>query len=161
MPGSPARSGEAAERPEERALVDRIEAESERLDRIFRDRIVPAVLRGDASRRPGGARPRPARRDPDPGPHPGARRRFEAADPGGAARTPSGSSGDTLLVLVALLAAAPLVAVAVSVAIAPLHRGAGRAAPGRGGPHRGGDLDARIEVSGAPELEALAAAGTR
>src|SRR5512133_3882615 len=38
---------QAAERPEERALVDSIEQESRRLDAIFRERIVPAVLRGE------------------------------------------------------------------------------------------------------------------
>src|SRR5512143_1143319 len=38
---------QAAEAPEERALVDSIDQESQRLDRIFRERIVPAVLRGD------------------------------------------------------------------------------------------------------------------
>src|SRR5512138_3210010 len=38
---------QAAEDPEELALVGSIEEESVRLDRIFRDRIVPAVLRGE------------------------------------------------------------------------------------------------------------------
>src|SRR5512140_1537664 len=37
---------QAAEAPEAQALVDQIEAESLRLDGIFRERIVPAVLRG-------------------------------------------------------------------------------------------------------------------
>ncbi len=38
---------QAAESPEERALVDSIDDQSQRLDRIFRESIVPAVLRGD------------------------------------------------------------------------------------------------------------------
>ena len=38
---------QAAEDPEELALVGSIEEESVRLDRIFRDEIVPAVLRGE------------------------------------------------------------------------------------------------------------------
>jgi len=62
----------------------------------------------------------------------------------------------TLAVLVGALVAAPIVAVAVSVAVsrsiadpvARLEAGAARIAAG--------DLDARIEVRGAPELEALA-----
>ena len=38
---------QAAEGPEERALVESIDEESRRLDTVFRERIVPAVLRGD------------------------------------------------------------------------------------------------------------------
>ena len=41
---------QAADDPEERALVDEIEAESVRLDGIFRERIVPAVLARRARR---------------------------------------------------------------------------------------------------------------
>jgi signal transduction histidine kinase len=146
---------QAVERPEERALVESIEEESQRLDGIFRQQIVPAVLRG-------------GREDVQ---HEHARAqlvvtriqdltqalvtRFEAsiravrADVEDAERR-------TRRFLVALLVAAPLVAVGVSVAIgrsiaapvARLEAGAGRIAAG--------DLDARIDVRGAPELEALA-----
>ncbi|HEX9308386.1 MAG TPA: ATP-binding protein [Anaeromyxobacter sp.] len=146
---------QAAERPEERALVDSIEQESQRLDRIFRDRIVPAVLRGE--------------REDVQVEHGRAQlvvtriqdltqalvERFEAS-----IRAMRADVEDverrTRRILVALLVAAPLVAVAVSLVIgrsiagpvARLEAGAARIAAG--------DLEARIEVRGAPELEALA-----
>lgn len=146
---------EATDRPEERALVDRIEAESGRLDRIFRDAIVPAVVRGE----------RAAVQEE----HARAQlvvtriqdltqelvQRFEGqieAARAGAERV----ERTTLLVLVVILAAAPLLAAGVSLAIArsitvpvaQLQAGAARIAEG--------DLDARIEVRGAPELVTLA-----
>ncbi len=146
---------QAAERPEERALVDSIEQESQRLDRIFRDRIVPAVLRGE--------------RESVQEEHGRAQlvvtriqdltrelvERFEVS-----IRAVRADVEDverrTRLMHLALLLAAPLVAVAMSVAIArsiaapvaKLEQGAARIAAG--------DLETRIEVRGAPELEALA-----
>ncbi|ACG71554.1 integral membrane sensor signal transduction histidine kinase [Anaeromyxobacter sp. K] len=146
---------QAADRPEERSLVDRIEAESGRLDRIFRDSIVPAVLRGE--------------RQSVQEEHGRAQlvvthiqdltqelvSRFEAQ----IAQARAGADQAerrTLAVLVAILVAAPLVATAVSLAIgrsiavpvAQLQAGAARIAEG--------DLDTRIEVRGAPELVSLA-----
>ncbi len=146
---------QSAEFPEERVLVDSIEEESVRLDGIFRDRIVPAVLRGErgdvqaehdraqlvvtriqdltqALVERFGLRIREVR--------------IEVAD----------IERRTRMILVALLATAPVVAVAVSLLlarsvaapVARLEAGAARIAEG--------DLDARIEVRGAPELEALA-----
>jgi signal transduction histidine kinase len=146
---------QSVERPEERALVDSIEEESQRLDGIFRERIVPAVLRG-------------GREDVQ---HEHARAqlvvtriqdltqalvtRFEASIRAVRAELEE-TERRTRRFLVALLVAAPLVAVLVSAAVgraiaapvARLEAGAGRIAAG--------DLDARIEVRGAPELEALA-----
>jgi two-component system, NtrC family, sensor kinase len=147
---------QAAENPDERALVDRIEAESVRLDAIFRERIVPAVLRGERAN---------VKAEHDRAQLVVTRIQdltqelvtsFEAsirafrADAERVERT-------TLATLVGLLVAAPIVAVAVSVAVgrsiaapvARLEAGAARIAAG--------DLDAPIEVHGAPELEALAA----
>ena len=147
---------QAAERPEERALVDSIDQESERLDRIFRERIVPAVLRGE--------------REDVQVEHGRAQLvvtriqdltqalvvRFEASIRAARADV-EGVERRTRRFLLALLVAAPAVAVAVSVLIgrsiarpvARLEAGAARIAEG--------DLEARIEVRGAPELEALAA----
>jgi signal transduction histidine kinase len=147
---------QAAEGPEERALVDAIEEESVRLDGIFRERIVPAVLRGE--------------HESVQEEHHRAQlvvtriqdltqalvARFETAIRAVRAEV-EGVERRTRRFLVALLVAAPLVAVAVSVVIgrsvaapvARLEQGAARIAAG--------DLDARIEVTGAPELVALAA----
>jgi signal transduction histidine kinase len=145
----------AAHGPEERALVDAIEAESVRLDGIFREQIVPAVLRGEE----GSVQEE----------HHHAQlvvtriqdltqdlvERFEAS-----IRAVRAEAEDverrTRTILLALLVAAPIVAVVVSVLVgrsvaapvARLEQGAARIAAG--------DLDARIEVRGAPELEALA-----
>jgi two-component system NtrC family sensor kinase len=146
---------QAAERPEERALVDSIEQESLRLDGIFRERIVPAVLRGE--------------REDVQAEHARAQlvvtriqdltqalvSRFEAQIRTVRARSEA-LERRARLVHLALLVAAPLLALAVSVAIsrsiavpvARLEEGAARIASG--------DLDARIEVRGAPELESLA-----
>jgi two-component system NtrC family sensor kinase len=146
---------QAAESPEERTLVEQIEAESARLDRIFRERIVPAVLRGE--------------RENVKAEHGRAQllvtriqdltealvTRFETS-----IRAVRGDVEQverrTRRILVALLVAAPLVALAVSrlvgrsiaVPVARLEQGAARIGAG--------DLDTRIEVSGAPELVALA-----
>jgi len=146
---------QAAERPDERALVDSIDQESQRLDRIFRERIVPAVLRGDAA----------VVRDEHDRAQLVVTRiqdltqqlvgRFEASIRAVRADLEEVESR-TRRSLVGLLVAAPLVAVAVSVFIgrsiaapvARLEAGAARIAAG--------DLDARIEVRGAPELEELA-----
>jgi signal transduction histidine kinase len=146
---------QAAEGPEERALVDSIEQESQRLDAIFRDRIVPAVLRGE--------------RESVQEEHARAQLvvtriqdltqalvvRFESSIRAVRAELEA-VERRTRRFLVGLLVAAPLVALAVSVVIsrsiarpvARLEAGAARIAAG--------DLDARIEVRGAPELEALA-----
>jgi len=146
---------QAAERPEERALVGSIEQESERLDRIFLERIVPAVLRGD--------------REDVQVEHGRAQlvvtriqdltqalvERFEASIRGVRADLEA-VERRTRRILVALLVSAPLVAIAVSLLIgrsiaapvARLQAGAARIAAG--------DLETRIEVRGAPELEALA-----
>jgi len=146
---------QAADRPEERALVDSIDEESVRLDGIFRDRIVPAVLRG-------------AQGDVQEEHHlaqlvvtriqdltQALVDRFELRIRD-VRREVADLEGRTRMILVALLVAAPLVATAVSVLIgrsiaapvARLEQGAARIAAG--------DLDTRIEVRGAPELEALA-----
>ncbi len=145
----------SADRPEERALVDRIEAESERLDVIFRTSIVPAVERGQRAE----VQEEHARaqlvvtriQDLTQELVQDFERRIEAARAEAAQveRT-------TRLVLAALLAAAPLLAAGVSLAIArsitvpveQLQAGAARIAEG--------DLEARIEVRGAPELVSLA-----
>jgi signal transduction histidine kinase len=146
---------QAATDPEGRRLVDAIEAESVRLDGIFRARIVPAVLGGE--------------RESVQVEHDRAQlvvsriqdltrelvERFERAIRD-FRREAERVQQRTLLILVALLVAAPVVAVLVSLAIgrsvtapvAQLQAGAARIAEG--------DLDARIEVRGAPELEALA-----
>jgi two-component system NtrC family sensor kinase len=147
---------QAAERPEERALVDHIEEESGRLDAIFRERIVPAVLGGrrESVREEHGRAQLVVTRIQDftqalVG-------RFEASIR--TARAEAEAIEERVrLVHLALAVAAPLVAIAVSVAIgrsiavpvARLEEGAARIAAG--------DLDARLEVRGAPELESLAA----
>ncbi len=146
---------QAAQGPEERALVEAIEEESVRLDGMFRQRIVPAVLRGE---------PESVRQE-----HQRAQlvvtriqeltqalvTRFEGrirkvrADVEQIERR-------TRRYLLALLVAAPLVAIVVSILVGRsvavpvrrLEQGAERIASG--------DLDARIEVRGAPELVALA-----
>jgi signal transduction histidine kinase len=146
---------QAAESPLERALVDHIEAESVRLDGIFRERIVPAVLRREQE----GVKVEHGRAQlvvtriqeltQD------LVQRFEASIRDVRAETER-VERRTRNGLIALLVAAPLVALAVSVLVgrsvaapvARLEEGAARIAEG--------DLDARIEVSGAPELEALA-----
>jgi signal transduction histidine kinase len=146
---------QAAERPEERALVDSIEQESQRLDAIFRDRIVPAVLRGEREhvQEEHGRAQLVVTRIQDL--TQALVSRFEASIRAARADV-AGAERRTLRILVALLVAAPLVAIAVSVVIARsiaapvarLEAGASRIAAG--------DLDARIEVRGAPELESLA-----
>jgi signal transduction histidine kinase len=146
---------QAAQGLEERALVEAIEEESVRMDGIFRHRIVPAVLRGE----PEGVRQEHHRaqlvvtRIQDLTQALVAR--FE-----GAIRSVRADAEQverrTRRYLLALLVAAPLVAVVVSVLVgrsvaapvARLEQGAARIAAG--------DLDARIEVRGAPELVALA-----
>ncbi len=146
---------QAAEDPEELGLVGSIEEESVRLDGIFRDRIVPAVLRGE--------------RESVRAEHGRAQlvvtriqeltealvQRFEAS-----IRAVRGDLEEverrTRAMLIVLLVSAPIIAIAVSVLVgrsiaapvATLEQGAARIAAG--------DLDARIEVRGAPELEALA-----
>jgi signal transduction histidine kinase len=144
-----------AERPEERALVDEIEGESDRLDRIFRESIVPAVLRGE--------------RGEVQAEHDRAQlvvtriqdltgelvHRFTAQIEATRAEAAL-IERRTLAVLVALLAAAPVVAAVVSftiarsiaVPVAQLQAGAARIAAG--------DLDVRLTVKGAPELVSLA-----
>jgi two-component system, NtrC family, sensor kinase len=146
----------AAERPEERTLVDGIEAESVRLDRIFRESIVPAVIRGEREsvQEEHGRAQLVVTRIQD----------LTSALVGGFEAQIRASRAEaeaverrTLVFLVVLLAAAPLVAVAVSLAIArsiaapvaQLSAGAARIAAG--------DLDTRLAVKGAPELVALAA----
>jgi two-component system, NtrC family, sensor kinase len=146
---------QAAQGPEERALVEEIEAESVRLDGIFRERIVPAVLAGQA--------------ESVKVEHSRAQlvvtriqdltealvTRFETSIRVVRAEVEQ-VERRTRRFLLALLVAAPLVAVAVSVFIgrsiavpvARLEQGAARIGAG--------DLDARIEVTGAPELVALA-----
>jgi signal transduction histidine kinase len=146
---------QAAERPGERSLVDSIDQESQRLDRIFREKIVPAVLRGD--------------REVVQEEHARAQlvvtriqdltqalvERFEASIRA-VRRDLEDVERRTRRSLVALLVAAPLVALAVSLVIgrsiaapvARLEAGAARIAAG--------DLDTRIEARGAPELEELA-----
>ena len=52
---------------DERAWVEEIERTTADLDRIFRQRIVPAVLQAAGGRHPGGARPGPAPGDAHPG----------------------------------------------------------------------------------------------
>ncbi len=146
---------QAAEDPEELALVGSIEEESARLDRIFRDRIVPAVLRGereDVREEHGKAQLVVTRIQ---GLTEALVQRFETS-----IRAVRADLEDverrTRAMLVALLVAAPIIAIAVSVLVgrsiaapvARLEQGAARIAAG--------DLDARIAVRGAPELEALA-----
>ena len=146
---------QAAERPEERALVDSIDEQSQRLDRIFRERIVPAVLRGDRAtvQEEHGRAQLVVTRIQDL--TQALVERFE-----GSIRAVRHDLEDverrTRRSLAALLVAAPLVAIAVSVVIgrsiaapvARLEAGAARIAAG--------DLETRIEVHGAPELEELA-----
>jgi two-component system, NtrC family, sensor kinase len=144
-----------AERPDERALVDRIETESGTLDRIFRESIVPAVIRGERAsvQEEHGRAQLVVTRIQDLVSQLVAR--FEAQIQEERAEAEA-IQRRTLLVLVALLAGAPLLAAAVSLAIArsiavpvaELSAGAARIADG--------DLDARIEVEGAPELVSLA-----
>jgi signal transduction histidine kinase len=146
---------QAAERPDERALVDSIDLESQRLDRIFRERIVPAVLRGDTAlvRDEHGRAQLVVTRIQDLTQQLVAR--FEASIRAVRADLEEVESR-TRRSLVGLLVAAPLVAIAVSVFIgrsiaapvARLEAGAARIAAG--------DLAARIDVRGAPELEELA-----
>jgi signal transduction histidine kinase len=149
------RQAPAAQRPGERGLVDSIEQESQRLDLLFRERIVPAVLRGAGAdvREEHGRAQEVVTRIQDL--TQSLVTRFEAAilaERADVAR----AERRTRSFLVALLVAAPLVAVVVSVLIgrsiaapvARLEAGAARIAAG--------DLDARIEVRGAPELEELA-----
>jgi signal transduction histidine kinase len=146
---------QAAERPEERALVDSIDQESQRLDRIFRERIVPAVLRGDTElvRSEHGRAQLLVTRIQDLTQELVAR--FEGSIRA-VRRDLEEVESRTRRSLLGLLVAAPLVAVAVSLVIgrsiaAPVKRleaGAARIAAG--------DLDTRIEASGAPELEELA-----
>jgi signal transduction histidine kinase len=146
---------QAAERPEERSLVDSIDAESQRLDRIFRDEIVPAVLRGDREnvQEEHGRAQLVVTRIQD---HTQALvQRFEASIRA-VRRDLEEVERRTRRSLVALLVAAPLVALAVSVVVgrsiaapvARLEAGAARIAAG--------DLETRLEVRGAPELEELA-----
>ena len=146
---------QAAEEPEERALVDQIEAESGRLDGIFRERIVPAVLAGERGS---------VKLEHDRAQLVVTRiqdltqalvERFEAKIRA-FRRDADAVQRRTLAILVGLLVAAPGMAVVVSlvigrsiaVPVAQLEAGAARIAAG--------ELDARIEVRGAPELEALA-----
>jgi signal transduction histidine kinase len=146
---------QATERPEERSLVDAIDQESQRLDAIFRDRIVPAVLRGEREsvQVEHGRAQLVVTRIQDLTQDLVAR--FEAAIRRVRADVEE-VERRTRAILLALLVAAPLVAAAVSLFIARsiaapvarLEAGAARIAAG--------DLDARIEVRGAPELEALA-----
>jgi signal transduction histidine kinase len=146
---------QAAERPEERALVESIDEESRRLDAVFRERIVPAVLRGDRAvvQAEHGRAQLSVTRIQDL--TQALVERFEAS-----IRTVRRDLEEverrTRNFLLALLVAAPVVAVAVSVLIARsiaapvarLEAGAARIAAG--------DLETRIEVRGAPELEELA-----
>jgi len=146
---------QAAEDPEELTLVGSIEEESVRLDRIFRDRIVPAVLRGEresVQEEHGRAQLVVTRIQ---GLTEALVQRFEAS-----IRSVRADLEDveqrTRAILLALLVAAPIIAIAVSVLVgrsiavpvAKLEQGASRIAAG--------DLDTRIAVRGAPELEALA-----
>jgi two-component system, NtrC family, sensor kinase len=147
---------QAAEGPQERALVDAIDEESGRLDEAFRSRIVPAVIRGeraDVEEEHGRAQLLVSRiQDLTQA----LVERFEASIRAVRAEVEE-VERRTRRFLLALLVAAPLVAIVVSVVIgrsvaapvARLEQGAARMAAG--------DLDARIEVAGgAPELVALA-----
>jgi two-component system, NtrC family, sensor kinase len=146
---------DSADAPHERALVDGIEAESGRLDRIFREAIVPAVLRGERAsvqEEHGRAQLVVTRiQDLTQQLVSGFEAQIEESR-----RAAEVIERRTLLLLVIVLAAAPLLAAAVSLAIArsiavpvaELHGGAARIAAG--------DLDTRIAVEGAPELVALA-----
>jgi two-component system, NtrC family, sensor kinase len=134
--GLTARLRGAAGGDEERRLVDAIEAESGLLDRIFRESIVPAVVRGDRARvlEEHGRAQLVVTRIQDL-----TQRlvtRFEAHIQAARAEAER-IERNTLWVLVAMLVAAPVLAAAVSLAIAR-------------------DLDARLEVKGAPELVSLA-----
>jgi two-component system, NtrC family, sensor kinase len=153
--GLTARLRGAAGGDEERRLVDAIEAESGLLDRIFRESIVPAVVRGDRARvlEEHGRAQLVVTRIQDL-----TQRlvtRFEAHIQAARAEAER-IERNTLWVLVAMLVAAPVLAAAVSLAIArsiavpvaQLSAGAARIAAG--------DLDARLEVKGAPELVSLA-----
>jgi two-component system NtrC family sensor kinase len=153
--GLTARLRSAAGGEEERRLVDAIEAESGNLDRIFKESIVPAVVRGDRATvlEEHGRAQLVVTRIQDLTQQ--LVSRFEAQIR--SARTDADRiERTTLWVLVALLVAAPVLAAAVSLAIArsiaapvaQLSAGAARIA--------GGDLDARLEVQGAPELVSLA-----
>src|SRR5512133_85132 len=146
---------QAAEDQEERALVGSIEEESVRLDGIFRDRIVPAVLRGERAsvREEHGRAQLVVTRIQEL--TEALVQRFETS-----IRAVRGDLEEverrTRAMLIVLLVAAPIIAIAVSVLVgrsiaapvAKLEQGAARIAAG--------DFDARIEVRGAPELEALA-----
>jgi two-component system, NtrC family, sensor kinase len=146
---------QAAEDPEERALVEEIEAESVRLDGIFRERIVPAVLQGQREnvKVEHGRAQLVVTRIQDL--TEALVYRFETSIRAVRADVEQ-VERRTRRFLVALLVAAPLVALGVSlvvgrsiaVPVARLEQGAARIGAG--------DLDARIEVTGAPELVALA-----
>jgi len=149
-----------AHEPGSLALVDEIELESARLDEIFQKRIVPAVLAGE--------------RKNVQAEHDRAQLvvtriqgltqelvgRFEVSIRSFRAEAER-IGRRTLAILVALLVAAPVIAIGVSLAIgrsiaAPvegLRAGAARIAAG--------DLETPIEVRGAPELEELARAWNR
>jgi signal transduction histidine kinase len=150
----------AAHDPQSRALVDEIERESARLDVIFERRIVPAVLRGEQAsvQEEHGRAQLVVSRIQDLTQELVAR--FEASIRSFRAEAER-IGRRTFAMLVALLVAAPILGLAVSVAIgrsiaapvAGLQAGAARIAAG--------DLETRIEVSGAPELEELAGAWNR
>jgi signal transduction histidine kinase len=150
----------AAHDAESVRLVDEIERESVRLDGIFEQRIVPAVLRGE--------------RASVQAEHDRAQLvvtriqgltqelvgRFELSIRSFRAEAER-IGRRTFAILVALLVAAPVLGLAVSLAIgrsiaapvAGLRAGAARIAAG--------DLETPIEVRGAPELEELARAWNR
>jgi signal transduction histidine kinase len=146
---------QAAQRPEELSLVDSIDRESQRLDGIFREKIVPAVLRGDREnvKEEHGRAQLVVTRIQDL--TQALVERFEASIRA-VRRDLEDVERRTRRSLIALLVAAPLVALGVSVVIgrsiaapvARLEAGAARIAAG--------DLETRIEVRGAPELEELA-----
>ncbi len=150
----------AVERPGERALVEQIDGESQRLDAIFRQRIVPAVLRGDRAtvQEEHGRAQLVVTHIQDL--TQALVSRFETSIQSVRADV-EGVERRTRAMVLALLVAAPAVAVVVSLLIgrsiagpvARLEEGASRIAAG--------DLDTRIEVRGAPELESLAAEWNR
>jgi signal transduction histidine kinase len=141
--------------PDERALVEQIEAESQAIDVVFRERVVPAVLSGSRAGvqeehdRAQVLVSRVQERTAE------LVRRFEAAIQGARASALA-AERRTLAVMVVLLALAPLVAAVIGLAIVrsvagPLARlEAGAARIGAG------DLATRIEPAGAPEFVALA-----
>ncbi|BDG03203.1 sensor histidine kinase [Anaeromyxobacter oryzae] len=153
--GLTARLRQRAGGEEERRLVDAIEAESGTLDRIFKESIVPSVVRGEHEnvKEEHGRAQLVVTRIQDLTQQ--LVSRFEARIEAARAEAER-IERTTLWLLVGLLVAAPVLAAAVSLAIArsivvpvaQLSAGAARIAAG--------DLDARIEVSGAPELVSLA-----